>query len=399
MKAPPFLIQADASGETLQPIEDRERVYDEYWLQELLRKHPDILPVAEIEPVFSPLVPIGREVVTDTGAIDNLFISHRGYLVLVETKLWRNPEAKREVVAQAIDYASSVSKWNYSKLDEVAREYTKKYENAEIGLVDLVEGLCGPVEGGHYFFEETAAKNLRLGRFLTLIVGDRIRHSVVEMLDYVNKYPHLATDVALVELICYRWTSVDDWPLLVVPNLVARTEIVERSVVQVTLKPDGSYQVDARQERAEERGRGRRRVTLSEEAFWELLMEHAPEDYEAAHRLLEYYRENDAVTIDPAEGSVVVRLDIQDTGQQASLFFIRKQGTLHVWAGVIGNQLEKAGLPRGLVDVYEAQVKDIFQLGRDRKEVDAFSGGYRRRCLHYRGGCAHWENTACRADQ
>jgi hypothetical protein len=146
MKAPPFLIQADASGETLQPIEDRERVYDEYWLQELLRKHPDILPVAEIEPVFSPLVPIGR-----------------------------NPDAKREVVAQAIDYASSVSKWNYSKLDEVAREYTKKYENAEIGLVDLVEGLCGPVEGGHYFFEETAAKNLRLGRFLTLIVGDRIK--------------------------------------------------------------------------------------------------------------------------------------------------------------------------------------------------------------------------------
>ena len=59
MKAYPFLINKDSSGEGLQPVEDRERLYDEAWLQEILRKHPDILPVAEIEPVFYPLIPIG----------------------------------------------------------------------------------------------------------------------------------------------------------------------------------------------------------------------------------------------------------------------------------------------------------------------------------------------------
>ena len=95
----------------------------------------------------------------------------------------------------------------------------------------------------------------------------------------------------------------------------------------------------------------------------------APGDYETARRLVEHYRDNEAVTIDPTEGSVVARLDIQDTGQQASLFFVRKAGTLHVWAGTIGDQLEKAGLPRGLVDPYEALVRGIFQLGEDRKEL------------------------------
>jgi len=364
----PYLVQRDASGETLQPIEHRERAYDESWLQELLRRHPDILPVAEVEPIFYPLVPIGREVPTETGAIDNLFISHRGYLVLVETKLWRNPEAKREVVAQAIDYARAVSKWNYSRLDQVARAYTRTYEDLEMGLAEWVEKQCGPIEGGRFFFEETVAKNLRLGRFLTLIVGDRIRQSVVEMLSYVNKYPHLATDVGLVELQCYRWKQEEKWPLLVVPSIVARTEVVERSIIQVTLRQSGDYQVDVQQERADEEDRGRRRVTLTEEAFWELLKEQAPEAYEIARRLIEGYRERDGITIGPMESSVVVRLDIQGAGQRASLFFIDKNGTLRVWPGTIRSQLALAGFQRALVDPYEARTRDILNMGKARKE-------------------------------
>ena len=368
MKTYPFLINRDGSGERLQPVEKREPMYDEAWLQELLRKHPDILPTAEMELVFYPLIPIGREVVTETGAIDNLFISHRGYLVLVETKLWRNPEAKREVVAQAIDYGSSVSKWNYSRLNEVARAYTRRYEDSELDLLDWVERQYGPVEGGRHFFEETVAKNLRLGRFLTLIVGDRIRQSLVEMLNYVNRYPHLATDVALVELRCYRWKQEQDWPLLVIPSIVARTEVVERSIIQVTVQQEGMYQVDVRQEGTEDRTGVRKRVTLTEEAFWELLMEQAPGEYKAIRSLIDRYRGRDSITIDTAESSIVVRLDIQDTGQQASIFFVNKSGQLCTWPGTIANQLAKAGLDPGLAESYGDRMRGIMKMSKDRKD-------------------------------
>jgi len=368
MKTYPFLIHRDASGQRLRPIEKREQTYNEAWLQELLRKHPDILPTAEIEPVFYPLIPIGREVVTETGAIDNLFISHRGYLVLVETKLWRNPGAKREVVAQVIDYASSVSKWSYSRLNEVARAYTRRYEHTELDLIDWVERQCGPVEGGHLFFEETVAKNLRLGRFLTLIVGDRIRQSVVEMLNYVNRYPHLAIDVALVELRCYRWKQEQDWPLLVIPGISARTEVVERSIIQVTVQQGGTYQLDARQEGTEDKTGARKRVTLTEEAFWELLMEQAPEEYETIRRLIDRYRERDSITIDPTESSIVVRLAVQDTGQQASMFFVDKSAQLCVWPRTIADQLAKAGLGRELVESYDARMRGILKMSKERKE-------------------------------
>lgn len=71
MKAYPFLINQDASGQRFQPIDIQKPMYNEKWLQDLLRRNPEILPVAEIEPVFYPLIPIGQEVGTETGAIDN----------------------------------------------------------------------------------------------------------------------------------------------------------------------------------------------------------------------------------------------------------------------------------------------------------------------------------------
>jgi hypothetical protein len=367
MKASPFLIQKDASGEPLYAIGEGERAYDEAWLQALLRQHPEILPTAEIEPVFQPLVSIGCEVGTETGSIDNLFISPRGYPVLVETKLWRNPEARREVVTQAIDYASSLSKWTYSRLDEAVQAYLKAYEGIELDLLGWVEKHHGPVEGGRHFFEETVAKNLRLGRFLTLIVGDRIRQSVVDMLAYVNRYPHLATDVALVELLCYRWKPEEDWPLLVVPTIVARTEIVERSVVQVTVQPEIPYQIEVHQERAEPEGRGRSRVSLTEEAYWELLREQASDDYQEMRRLIKRFRTVDGVSIDPAETGLVVRFDISGTSVQASVFFAKTTGELGVWPfSTIAKQLERAGLNPDLALQYGEQMRTIMKMPKNR---------------------------------
>lgn len=377
MKAYPFLINQDASGQRFQPIDIQKPMYNEKWLQDLLRRNPEILPVVEIEPVFYPLIPIGQEVGTETGAIDNLFISYRGYLVLVETKLWRNPEAKREVVAQAIDYGSSISKWTYNQLNEVVRDYTKEYENTELNLIDWVERCCGLFEGGRDFFEDTVAKNLRLGRFLILIVGDRIRQSLIEMLNYVNKYPHLATDVILVELHCYQWEPrKNSWPLLVVPSIVARTEIVERSVIQITLNQTGAHQIDVKQEKAEEKEK-RKRFPLTEEAFWELLKKRSPDNYENVRQIIDEYRERDGISIDPAEGSMIVRLSIPDSGEQVSVFFVTKNAELRVWPRTVVRQLKEAGFDPSLGESYAAQMRNIMKMpekktefGRPMREVN-----------------------------
>ena len=56
-------IVLTSGGSTTRPrrISFTERPFDEGWLQNLIEANPELLPVADIEPAFSPLVSVGRE--------------------------------------------------------------------------------------------------------------------------------------------------------------------------------------------------------------------------------------------------------------------------------------------------------------------------------------------------
>jgi hypothetical protein len=179
----------------------------------------------------------------------------------------------------------------------------------------------------------------------------------------------LATDIVLVELNCYYWKSNATWPLLVVPTIVAQTEIVERSVIQVTVLTEGTPQVEVRQEGEQTSAGVTKRVTLTEEAFWELLKEEAPTEYEKARNLIDRYRTKEGFSVEPTQSAIMVRLYIQDTGQQASVFFINKSGHLSAWPGTIGDQLAKAGLNRGLIKPYDTDLRKLLRMPSTRKEL------------------------------
>ena len=85
---------------------------NEAWLRDTLFAYPDLLPLRDIDPSFGPLTPLVTELRTEAGPLDIAFINQFGRLTLVECKLWRNPEARRKVVAQALDYARAVSRWS-----------------------------------------------------------------------------------------------------------------------------------------------------------------------------------------------------------------------------------------------------------------------------------------------
>ncbi|MCE5190545.1 MAG: hypothetical protein LLG08_02070, partial [Actinomycetia bacterium] len=70
--------------------------YDEAFLQKTMHECPGVVPADEFEADFAPLVSLGREIPTQAGPIDNLFVSPTGKLTLVEAKLWRNPEQTRQ---------------------------------------------------------------------------------------------------------------------------------------------------------------------------------------------------------------------------------------------------------------------------------------------------------------
>lgn len=116
--AVPFLVNKQG-GIVLERISlgyDSATSYDENWLQNLLFTHPQSLPIKEIDQSYKNLVPICRELNTPAGPIDVLYATPEGKLVILEAKLWRNPEARRKVVGQILDYAKELSHWSYEDL-------------------------------------------------------------------------------------------------------------------------------------------------------------------------------------------------------------------------------------------------------------------------------------------
>ena len=81
------------------PMPSEARNFSEDLLQKLIFEEPNLLSADEIDPDFSDLIPVSREVPVKSGSIDALFVTPEGKICVVETKLWRNPEAHRSVVA------------------------------------------------------------------------------------------------------------------------------------------------------------------------------------------------------------------------------------------------------------------------------------------------------------
>jgi hypothetical protein len=218
--AQPLIISREAEGEAR-----REDV-----LRDLIFAHPQILPVRDIDPGYGHLVAVAKElVIPDVGRVDALLVDQHGRLVIVECKLWRNPQARREVVGQILDYARELARFDYEVLQKQISIATGRTGNV------LFELVC---EAGHAVdearFVDQVSRNLAQGRFLLLVVGDGITEGTQRIGEFLNTHAGLAFDFALIELARYRFddpaTGVPQ--SIVQPRLIARTALIERTVIR-----------------------------------------------------------------------------------------------------------------------------------------------------------------------
>jgi hypothetical protein len=83
-------------------------------LETLLRNNPALLA----EPDEPPLSLVARQYrIGGAGIADLLFVDSEGFPVLVEVKLARNPESRRQVIAQVFDYAAALAEQTVDELD------------------------------------------------------------------------------------------------------------------------------------------------------------------------------------------------------------------------------------------------------------------------------------------
>lgn len=237
-------------------VEFNDRARDEDWLQELLFQHPELLPFEELDPLFRNSVSLARELETGVGPVDIVYVNGDGLLTLVETKLWRNPEARREVVAQLINYAAAISKMSCRDL---GRAVSAAREEEGRSLFDIVRDLIPNVNEQR--FHDAVSTNLRAGRFLLLVVGDGIREDVEEMSEFLYRHAGMGFTLRLVEMVTYRLPG-ENGSLLVLPQIVARTREVVRTIVEVR---NGQIHIDVPPEQAKTSGN---RSKISPEQFF-----------------------------------------------------------------------------------------------------------------------------------
>jgi hypothetical protein len=228
----PILVRPDDSSTLLERVPltmGSSGAYSEAWLQDLLYKHPKALPIAEIDDGFSGMVPVCVEMATPAGPVDIVYVTPSGRPAIVEAKLWRNPEARRVVIGQILDYAKELSRWNFETFDAAVRQARRKDDGASPkGLIELV-GL-DPSSPDAARFTDAVSQNLRRGDFLLLIVGDGIREGVGAITEFLEGHASLHFTFGLVEMAIH---SVPDGGRLIQPRVLAQSTIIKRIVVDL----------------------------------------------------------------------------------------------------------------------------------------------------------------------
>lgn len=279
-------ILVDESGaRVLQPVPlTRDGVklgeggYSEAWLQDLIQAHPDILPIGEIEPGFGRLIPVAREVSCGHGYIDNLFVTAEGGVAVIETKLWRNPEARREVVAQALDYAAALGRMTYSEFEAAA---LKGVFPSGVQAPKSLYALVAESEDtdGESAFIDAVSTNLKRGRMLVIAAGDGVRTETETLAGLLQSHAGARFTFALVAIELFK----DGERIFAVPRQLAKTVMIERGVVSII---DDRAHVAPAPTPAPSQG-GKARITMTEELFMEAMAKRDPKLPAAIRQLFE----------------------------------------------------------------------------------------------------------------
>jgi len=223
------LIMIEEEGARVVPRVPQGEARREAVLRDLIAAHPAILPVHDLDPSYGRLITITRELsIPGVGFVDVVLMDEHGRLVVVECKLWRNPQARREVVGQILDYARELSRFAYEDLQRQVSIATRRQGNVLFALAQEAGGTLGEAE-----FVDRVTRDLAAGRFLLLVVGDGIAEGTRRIGEYLRDQPGLAFSFGLIEMAEYRHLDGQGQEHVIMqPRVLAQTAVIERHVIR-----------------------------------------------------------------------------------------------------------------------------------------------------------------------
>ena len=204
-----------------------ERFAREDELQALIAEHPELLDGTQMRPddprrwiLVSREQGIAEE--SDAAprwAVDHLLVDQDAVPTLVEVKRGRNPEIRRTVIGQMLEYAAHAA-WTADTLRRAFEESTED-PDAELGKLLRPDGDDEPDADG---FWERVATNLAAARLRLLFVADDIPDELERVVEFLNaQMPRI--EVLAVEIKQFKGDSRQT----LVPRVLGRTAASPRS--------------------------------------------------------------------------------------------------------------------------------------------------------------------------
>jgi hypothetical protein len=190
---------------------------EESWLRDSIFQAPDLVigPCRAAGLTDDEWYPWQREYRVDVGQIDILLLSSQGRVAVVETKLATNPELRRRVLAQALDYLTHLADSFDDSMPDIPND-----ENGE------------PVAD-----REDIRESVAQGDMLVIIASDEV-DSRVAKLSRALLSDHLVKqwDLALIDVALYRPLRDAPGGHVIVPHLRNLVASEPRQVVRVIVE-------------------------------------------------------------------------------------------------------------------------------------------------------------------
>ena len=151
-------------------------------LQTILADHPALVPGVSADAI------VCREFQSGVGPADLVTVDPEGTLTLVECKLAANPQVRREVIGQVLDYASRLWQMPIAAFEA---QWTARTGESPFAAMGDDQGLI----------RATVEANLLVSRFRIVLAVDAINDDLRRIVEYLNAITVPTTAVIAVEFL------------------------------------------------------------------------------------------------------------------------------------------------------------------------------------------------------
>ena len=274
-------------------------------LQTLVAAHPELLSGDDDQAAGRRWLLIRREQGIAAGdgeadrfSLDHLFVDQEGIPTLVEVKRASDTRARREVVAQMLDYAANAQNF----MDAAAVRGAYEAENPD--AAELVEAALGADIEPDVLWDKFAS-NLRAGNLRLVFLADRIPSELRTLIEFLNE----------------QFTSIQVYGIEVTTFQAEDQKVIRTRTIGQTQAAQA----------AKQRTPSSRR-TWDRESWLEALEQRtAPEVVAAAERIFAFAEERNLVEI-YGNGAVTasVQLGLKDETAYCFPFLIYNDGGIEV---------------------------------------------------------------------